>query len=251
MKTLFFYPLLILLAFTGIKQGKTSVSEEIEKANNAGKAVFMVVTDPAVVNTTNALNTAQQAKKLHPKSAVIKMNRSDAVNKELVAKYRLAGAPLPLILVIASNGVVTGGYQVNQATADNLVALIPSPKKAEVLLTLNQRKSAFIVVSKKSMLKKKEVVSKCQLACAEMNNRAKVIEIDLDDTKEKSFLSELKVNQLATQPQTYVINANGQMTGTLSGVVDTKTLIATATKAAGGGCCPKGSKKSCGPTKNK
>ncbi len=229
-----------------------SANLKIENANKTGKAVFLVVTDSGVVNTTKAVNTAQQAQKLHPKSAVIKMNRSDTTNKELVIKYRLAGAPLPLILVIASNRFVTGGYLVNQATPERLVALIPSPKKADVIEAMSKGKSVFLVVSKKSMLKKKGIISKCQLACAEMKNKAKVIEIDLDDTMEKQFLNELRINPSTAQPQIYVINAKGQLTGILSSVVDIKTLVATATKiVSGGGCCPTGSGESCGPRTNK
>lgn len=227
----------------------TTAKLDIEKANKAGKTVFLVVTDQGIANTAKAESIALKAKKLHPKSVIVKMNRSEAANKELVAKYRLAGAPLPLILVIASNGIVTGGYPLRQATPELLIALIPTKKKGEVMLALNQGKSVFIVVSKKSMLKRKEVISKCEIACKEMNGKAKVVEIDLDDANEKKFLKELKVNQTTAQPQTYVINAQGQITGTLNGVVDSKTLVATAAKKPAGGCCPPGSKKSCAPKK--
>ena len=236
---------------TKINATPATVQSEIKNANKAGKVVFLVVTEPNNADNDGAMNMGKSAQKLHPKSVVVKMNRADAANKELVTKYGLSGAPLPLLLVISSNGVLAGGAMYKQATAKGLVAMIPSPKKAEVLLAINQGKSVFVVVSKKSMLKKKDVLSKCELACKEMNGKAKVIEIDLEDIKEKRFLNELKVNQTAAKPQTYVINTKGQLTGSLSGVVNTKTLIATATKKVSGGCCAPGSGKSCGPAKKK
>jgi hypothetical protein len=177
------------------------------------------------------------------------MNRSDAANTELVTKYRLAGAPLPLILVIASNGLVAGGYTLTQATPELLVKAVPSPKKSEVIKSLSDGKSVFIVVTGKSMAEKTTIMNTCQQACIEMENNAKMIEISLDDPKENQFLTELKVDMAAKEPTTYVINSKGQLTGTFTDDVNTNTLVASAKKVAASGCCPPGSGKSCGPTK--
>lgn len=241
----------ILAMLIGLTSASTFASAitEIEAANKAGKAVFLVVTDIGISETENAMKIANQAHKLYAKSVVVKMNRSETVNKEIVEKYRLISAPLPLILVIASNGIATGGFLYNQATAEKIVSLIPTPKKAEVLEAISNGKSVFLVVSKKSMKENKEVMSKCEIACTEMNNNAKVISIDIDDKNETAFINELKIDKSITQPQTYVINAQGQLTGTLNGVIDSKILVATAKKRIAGGCCSPGSGKSCGPTK--
>lgn len=237
----------ILAMLIGITSASAyaSAATEIEAANKAGKAVFLVVTDIGITETENAMNIANQAHKLYAKSVVIKMNRSETVNKEIVEKYRLTSAPLPLILVIASNGIATGGFLYNQATAEKIVSLVPTPKKADVLEAINNGKSVFLVVSKKSMKENKEVISNCEIACTEMNNNAKIISIDIDDKKETAFINELKIDKNITQPQIYVINAQGQLTGTLNGVVDSKTLVATAKKRISQGCCSSGSKKSC------
>jgi hypothetical protein len=176
------------------------------------------------------------------------MSRTDKVNEGLVTKYRLAGAPAPLILVVASNGVVAGGANFKQTTAENLVAMIPSPKKADVIKAINDGKSVFLVVSKKSM-KKKDILSKCEVACAEMKDDAKIVEVDFDDAAEKKFLNELKITSVGDTPSTFVINSQGQITGSFTGATDSKTLVATATKKPAGGCCAPGSGKSCGPTK--
>jgi cytochrome oxidase Cu insertion factor (SCO1/SenC/PrrC family) len=225
-----------------------SVQTEISAANKAGKVVFLVVTEPGNSDNAAAVNLAKAAQKLHPKSAVIELNRADNTNSALVKKYGLSGAPLPVLLVIASNGVVAGGSSYKQTTAEKLVAAIPSPKKAEVLKAMTDGNSVFLVVSKKSM-KTKDVISSCSLACNDMKNKAKTIEVDFDDAKEKKFLSELSIASIGDSPQTYVINAQGQLAGTFTGATDSKTLVATATKRASSGCCPAGSGKSCGPKK--
>ena len=125
-----------------------TVKTDIEAANKAGKAVFLVVTETGNSNNTTAITLGKEAQKKYPKSTVIEMNRSDKANESLVAQYRLAGAPTPLILVIANNGIVSGGAPYNQTTAGDLVAMIPSPQKAEVLKTINEGKSVFLVVVK-------------------------------------------------------------------------------------------------------
>jgi len=247
MKTRLFF-LLLVMAIISLQASATVISD-LEAANKNGNSVFLVVTDPNITGTDQALDIANKAKTSVTKSIVLQMNRSDAANTELVTKYRLAGAPLPLILVIASNGVVTAGYALAQATPELLVKSVPSAKKSEVLKALSDGKSVFIVVTGKSMAEKTTIMNTCQQACVEMENNAKMIEISLDDPKEKQFLTELKVNMAAAEPTTYVINSKGQMTGTFTDDVNSTTLVASAKKVAASGCCPSGSGKSCGPAK--
>jgi hypothetical protein len=231
-----------------MSNSNATVKSEIENANKAGNSVFLVVTDAQVTGTDKALEIANKAHENYSKSNVIIMNRTEAANQELVTKYQLSGAPLPLILVVATNGLVAGGYNLEQATPELLVKAVPSPKKADVMKALSEGKSVFMVVSSKSM-KKSDLVSTCQKACTEMENNAKIIEVDQDDAMEKTFLSELNVSPSITEPQTYVINSKGQVMGNFSSDVNSTTLVATAKKVSGGGCCPIGSGKSCGPTK--
>ncbi len=246
MKTRSLLLLMAMIAF-GL-QATASITSDLEKANKNGNAVFLVVTDPNITGTEKALEIANKAKATVEKSVVIQMNRSDEANKDLVTKYRLAGAPLPLILVIASNGIVSAGYMANQATPELLAKAVPSPKKADVLKTLSEGKSVFIVVTGKSMKEKSTIMNTCQQACIEMENNAKMIEVSLDDPKETPFLTELKVNMTATEPTTYVVNTKGQVTGTFNDDVNSTTLVASAKKVAASSCCPSGS-KNCGPTK--
>lgn len=226
-----------------------SVQTDIEKANKAGNCVFLVVTEKGNADNAAAINLSKEAQKLSPKSTVIELNRTDNANESLVAKYRLAGASLPLILVIAANGVEAGGIAyLKQTTTENIIALIPSPKKAEVLKIINDGKPVFLVVSKKSMTTK-EVLRNCAAACAEIKEGAKIVEVDFDDALEKKLLTSLQITQIGSEPQTYVINTQGQVAGSFKGVTEPKTLTAMATKKPAGGCCPPGSKKTCGPAK--
>lgn len=231
--------MMALISYDSFSQTK----QKIDAATAAGKAVFLVVSDPGVNETVKALDIAKQSNKSYTNSTVIQMNRSEPADATLVKQYGLAGAPLPVILVLAQNGSVTGGFVLNQATPEKLVGLIPSPKKAEVLKALGANKSVFIVATSKSMAQKSEIIGTCAQACVEMQQNAKVIEIDLDDPKEANFLAELKIDRSLKNPQTFVINTKGQVTGKFDGSVNSATLVASAKKVSAG--CGPGS--SCGP----
>lgn len=241
--------ILVPMLFTIHSINAQSVAGEIEAANKAGQVVFLVVTDAQTEKNADAMQVAYKAHNLYDNSKVIILNRADENNKQLVSKYQVSSAPLPLILVIASNGIVTGGYLLQQATPELLVKAIPSPKKGEVIKVLSEGKSVFLLVTGKNMSKSNELLGTCEKACVEMNNKAKIIEISMEDPLEKQFLTELRIDPDLNQPKTYVINAKGQLTGTFNSDVSSSELVATAKKISAGGCCGPGSNKSCGPSK--
>ena len=228
-----------------------SVQKDLDSAAKAGKVAFIVVTDQGTAGTDLATAMAKQAVKQVRKSVLVTLDRSDPANASLVAKYRLAGAPVPLMLVAARNGVLAGGLPAAQATADLLVKLVPSPKKAEILQVLQTGKAVFISVSRKGMATQPGAMSACAMACGKMQNQSATVQIDMDDPAEADFLTQMKVNRASTEPITLVINAQGQVTGTYTGAADVANLVQAATKRVGG-CCPstvQNPNASCAPPK--
>lgn len=234
--------LVLVLLFTGLIKVNAQTAAEIEKANKAGKAIFLIAYNVSGPDADKAISIANAAKKtLKASPAVIKMNASDAANSALVLKYRMAGAPMPLILVLDKNGTTAGGYALKDATAEKLVDMVPSSKMSELLLGLSNGKSAYVVVYKESMTSKKSIMDNCAVACSKMDNKSVTVVVSLDDKKETKLLQSLKVDVNAKEPVTYVINASGQVAETFNGLTDVNTLVSTAKKApASGGCCPGG-----------
>lgn len=214
-----------------------SAPKDIESAARGGKIAFILVTDEGATGIDQAKEMIRTAMKQVTKSALIELDRSNPANGELAAKFRLAGAPVPLILVAARNGALAGGIPAAQATADQLVSLVPSPKKAEILQALQSGKAVFITASRKGMAAQSGATSACALACGQMQNQSAAVQIDLDDAAETTFLSQMKVNLSSTEPVTLVINAQGQITGTYTGAAEVANLVQAATKKVGG-CCP-------------
>ena len=226
-----------------------SPADDLQSASKAGQVALVLVTEPGAADVGEAKQIIQNAQKqIKRKPVLVELNRADDANAPLVAQYRLSGAPVPLILVFASNGALAGGMPAAQATSEQLIKMIPTPKKAEVLKALQSGQSVFLTASRKGMATKSEVLGACALACGQMRGKSISIQIDMDDSAELPFLTDLRINPQSPEPVTVVINAGGQVTGSFSGAVAVGGLVQAATKTVGG-CCPSGSGKSCGPTK--
>ena len=233
--------MILLLFVTGMIHVNGQTAVEIEKAGKACKPVFLVAYNGSGADVDKAFSIADEAKKSFKGSAVvIKMNTTDAASKDLVTKYRLSGAPMPLILVLDKNSTVTGGLPLKDATAAKLVEMIPTPKTSELIKAINEGKSVYVVAYKESMTGQKNVMDNCAMACDKMDNKSVTIKVDMDDKKEAKLLQTLKCDFNANEPVTFVINKSGQVIGTHNGITDVNTLVASAKKAPASGCCPGG-----------
>ena len=233
--------LALFVFLTGIVQVVGQTTTEIEKAGKACKPVFLVAYSANGAEADKAFSIANEAKSsLKSSSLVIKLNTTDAANNALVAKYRLVGAPMPLILVLDKNSTIAGGLQLKEATAAKLVEMIPTPKTSELLKAMGDGKSIYVVVYKESMTSQKNIMDNCAMACGKMGNKSMTVKIDMDDKKEAKLLQILKCDLNAKEPVTFVINTSGQVIGTHNGITDVNTLVSSAKKAPASGCCPGG-----------
>jgi hypothetical protein len=228
-----------------------STTERLQTAAYGGNVAFVLVTEPGAIGVDQAKQTIQGALSQTPGSEMIESNRAEAANSAFIQKYKLAVAPVPLILVFASNGVMAGGNVASKLTTQQLVAMVPSPKKAEVLKAIQSGQAAYVTASRTGMSGAPQVTSTCAMACSQMKGKCVAIDISMDNPAEAGFLKQLKVNLQATEPVTVVLNAQGQLTGTFNGPVDVTNLVQAATKKAAG-CGPKGcGGKPCGPAPKK
>jgi hypothetical protein len=228
-----------------------SAQKDLDSAAKHEKIAFILVTDQGATGVDQAKDMIEQAMKQVKKAEFVELDRSDPKNQDLVAKYRLAGAPVPLVLVAARNGVLAGGLPVAQATADKLVGMVPSPKKAEILQVLQSGKAVFVSASRKGMATQSGATAACAAACGQLQEKCVTVQIDMDDPLEAAFLTQMKVDLASTEPVTLVVNAQGQVTGTYSGAADVAALVQAATTKAGG-CCPstvQNPNASCAPPK--
>lgn len=225
-----------------LPESNSLVKAELDKAKKEGKAAFVVVTGTGVNDADKATTIAQGANAIYKNAVVVQLNKDDASNAQLVTELRLSGAPLPLILVISSKGLPTGGRILSEATAENIAALIPSPKMEEVYAAISDSKPALVVFTKESLNDRKEVLNICKDAVSKLNNKAVIVQVDLDDSKELNFMNQLRIDKSSTASSTLVINAQGQVAGISTTVPNAEKLVLAATQPVKGGCGP-----GCGP----
>lgn len=228
-----------------------SLTQDLAKAAEKQKIAFVLVTESMGAGVDQARDMIRSAMKQVEGSTLLELDRADPANAELVAQYRLAGAPVPVILVFARSGVLVGGLAAAQGTVERLVGLVPSPKKAEMMQCLQGGKAVLALMSRRGMPASDAALAACQAACDQMGGKSVVIPIDLDDPAESGFLKQLKIDLAAAAPVILVVNAQGQFTGTFTGTPDTAVLVQAAEKRATG-CCPstvQNPNASCAPPK--
>ena len=228
-----------------------SPAKDLKMAATKGQFAFVLVTDGTINDVSSAKSVIQRAVKEVKNSVMVELNRSDKDNADLVTQYRLSTIPVPMILAISPNGAISGGIPADKATADILIKMVPSPKKAEIIKALSEGNAVFITAYRKNMKSVETVNSACGVACQQMAGKSVQVKVNMDDPAETGFLTEMKVNMASTEPVTLVANAQGQIAGTYMGAVQVSDLVTAATKKAGG-CCPKtvsNPNASCAPTK--
>lgn len=220
-------------------------STELEKAKKDGKTVFLIVYDKEGADKDKAIKIAKDASSKKAKvTTVVELNITDKANSDLITKYRLAGAPMPLLLVIDKNGIAAGGMVLADATVDGLLKIIPSAKYSEVLKAINEQKGLLIVAYKKDMINKSKAIENCKKVVQTMSNSLVLVELNMDDANEAVLIKQLNVSSIATEPIIYAINKSGQVTGTFdikASTDDLKNATNKVIKSGGcgtGGCAP-------------
>ncbi|NQU67097.1 MAG: hypothetical protein HQ510_04055 [Candidatus Marinimicrobia bacterium] len=227
-----------------------AVTDELNTAMEDGNSVFLLVTEPNASGVNHARDIIATAMNQVDGSVLIEMDRTVKQNAALIAKYRVGTAPVPLILVIDENGTVAGGNIAAKLTAEKLHEMVPTPKKSEVLKAIQAGNSVFLTISRDSMVDNTIAKNNCFAACQQLKGKSIIVQLDIDDRKEQLFLQQLKVDPTSVEPVTVVFNSKGKVTETFKDIVDVGALVQAATKVSGG-CCPKGSGKSCDTKKTK
>lgn len=223
-----------------------SPTADLDKAKKEGKAVFLLITGTGATGMEKAASIVKEASDMTKNSVIVQLNKEDAKNSALVAKFQIAAVPVPFILVISPNGFPVAGAPPAQVTSDQLVKAIPSPKQDEVFLAINEKKPVMIVVSRSDYPDKKKTISNCNSAGSKINTKPVIVQINFDDFNEKSFLTQLGVTNINGKTVTVVINSSGQITETFTDIPKVENLTAAANKiiqnrgCSPGGCAPSG-----------
>jgi hypothetical protein len=187
-------------------------------------------------------------KKIGPKAQSVRVCVADKSEKGIVDKFGLDRAPMPLVLAIAPNGAVMGGFP-NKFTEQELLEAFGTSCAERCMKALQEGKLVFLCVQNGSSSNNNEALSGVRDFKADIRYGAHTEEVMLDpsDAAEASFLADLKIDPMETEAVTAFLVPPGSVIAEFKGATVKDELIATLQKASTGcgpgGCGPGG----CGP----
>jgi hypothetical protein len=174
----------------------------------------------------------------------IALNVTDPAEKAIVEKYMLDRAPMPLVLAVAPNGAITGGFPTRFEEKDLLDAFA-SPCTAQCMKLLQENKLVLLCVQNSATKWNDEAMKAVRefKADARFAPATEIVVLDPADKAEAKFLTDLKVDSKTTQAVTAFLVPPGSAIALFDGPVGKDALVSTLQSAMAGGCAG----GSCGP----
>ena len=182
---------------------------------------------------------AGAAGKLAGKTNSVTINVAEDAEKDIVAKFGVDRAPMPLALVVAPSGAITGGFP-SKVTEEQLSGAFVGPGTATCLKALQDNKLVLLCVQNASTKSNDAALKGAQAfkADARYEKVTEIVTVDPSDAAESKFLGQLKIDPKTSQAVTAFIAPPGSVVAKYTGATNKNTLVAAltaATSASGGG----------------
>ncbi len=155
--------------------------------------------------------------------------------KGIVAKFGVGRAPMPLVLVLAPNGAITGSFH-TKFTEDQLVQAIAGQSLEKLLIALQQGKLVLLCVQNGNTRANAAAMRGVSAFKADQryNAATEVLRLDPSNVEERPLLAKLGVNLVTNEAMTVFLAPPGSVIGQFRGPTDKNQLIATLNKAVSG-----------------
>jgi hypothetical protein len=179
----------------------------------------------------------------------VAVNKNASSEKAIVEKLQVQTAPMPLVIAMAPNGAITGGFPPGQnLTEERLKGAIATPGLQKCLKALQERKIVFLCAQNK----KTRFNSAAMRGVNDFKSDPRfaqfteIVTIDPANKVEGKFISQLKIDPNTNGAITAFLAPPGSIIGKFEGATDKNMLLASLQRAmasCGSGCGPQG----CGP----
>ena len=188
-------------------------------------------------------------KEVANRAQVVEVDITAETEKDIVARYDLNYAPMPLLLTIAPNGAVTAGFP-GRIQAKRLKDVFVSPGTAAVLKGFQDRKLVFLCAQNAQTASSKEAMR--GVRAFERDERfagdTEVVVVDPADKAEAQLMFDLEIDPETDQAVTVFFAPPGRCIGQFQGATKLEDLVGTLAAAMSGcGSCGPGGCGSCGP----
>lgn len=217
----------------------------MEKAAKADKYLFAFFAKEENEATKEMRGVFQAAmEKVADRADSVEINVNDASERTVVEKYGVDRAPMPLVLAVAPNGAITGGFPTS-FKEQQLLDAFASPCSEKCLKQLQDGKLVFLCVQNAKSEFKDEALQAIRDFKSDPRyaDATEVVMLDPTDRAEAKFLADFQVSPSVAAAVTVFLAPPGMAIGIFEGPVGKDQLIETLQKASSA-CGPSG----CGPS---
>jgi len=159
---------------------------------------------------------------------------------DVIQKYGIDRAPLPVLLVFAPNGAITGGFP-QKVTEKQLSNCIVSKFIMNILKSVQAGKVALILLQNKDTKFNTETTNVADEFSKDQRllGYVDIIKQDPNDGEIKDFLTQCKIENTTKEAATVLIVPPGKIGGVYPGKTTKEALITGLASCSGGSCCPK------------
>ena len=235
--------LLVQTAYAVTKSDPKTAEEAIALAQNSKQYLFISFYDKEDEMFKEMENTIKTFRS-KSSSMVLTYRASTLSDKEsaVVEKYGVNRASLPLLLVLAPNGAITGGFP-QKVTTEQLTKSCSVPKLVMNILKPLQEGKIALVSLQNNKTKFNQESDKAVYdfsSDARLKPFIEVIKADPDDKKNADFLTQCKLGNTISESTVVFIIPPGSVVGVYPGKITKDTLMAALSSCkTGSSCCPR------------
>jgi len=211
----------------------------LKEASGAGKHLYLFFYSEDNEATREVRKSFEATlAKLTDVAQYVALNKDAPEEKALVAKYRLEAAPMPLILVVAPNGVITQACIGRYLSEEDLRAGIASPAQQKVLKALQDKKLVLVCAYDKTVPADGPAMKGINEFRADARYAAltEVVRVDPTDAAEAGFMGQLGIDpkDASSRAVTLVLAPPRSLLKRFNGVVTKDGLLGALTSAGSG-----------------
>lgn len=231
----------VLLLSLTIHAVPPDANSAIDEASRAGQFLFLAFYETKDASFTTMSSTTSAFKKTSAiKISTFDVKVSDPANKDVVTRYGIQTVQLPLLLVIAPNGVVTGGYPAN-VSADQLKQSVgTSDLMLKVLKPLQEQKVTLVALQNATTKLNVESWAGVTEFINDANYKQHVSAIKADPATAggQEFVKQCQIIGPITEATVVVLLPPGRIGKILTGKLTKADILKSLQSCtAGSGCC--------------
>ncbi len=222
---------------------ETKGASVIENAAADGKYAFIFFySDESEVTQSARSEFGRIISEVADKAVPLEIDTRDPAEMPTVNKFNVRGAPMPLVLAVAPNGAITGGFPTEFSEAQ-LLGAFASPGQEKSLKALQERRIVILSIQNGTTASNEAAMKGVRELKTDPNFGPSTVLVAIDpaDPVESGFLEALQVSPQTKEAITVCLVPPGRAIARFNGGTEKDAIVAAL--SSGGGCGPNG----CGP----